>query len=61
NDSTTSLPLRHITQVTIEANGGDDDNDDKPPMPPTRHPMVNRLTSSIDESLVNLTLLSQDA
>ncbi|CAF0973422.1 unnamed protein product [Rotaria magnacalcarata] len=61
NDSTTSLPLRHITQVTIEANGDDDDNDDKPPMPPTRHPMVNRLTSSIDESLVNLTLLSQDA
>lgn len=30
-------------------------------MPPTRHPMVNRLTSSIDEALVNLALLSQDA
>ena len=37
------------------------DNDDKPPIPPTHHPMVNRLTSSIDESLVNLTLVSQHA
>ncbi|CAF0859347.1 unnamed protein product [Rotaria sordida] len=57
NDSTTLPPLRHITQITIGAN----DDNDKPPVPPTRHPMVNRLTSSIDESLVNLTFLSQDA
>jgi hypothetical protein len=42
-------------KITIGA-----DNDDKPPIPPTRHPMVNRLTSSIDESLVNLNRLSQD-
>jgi len=40
---------------------GADDHNDKPPIPPTRHPMINRLTSSIDESLVNLSLLSQDA
>lgn len=39
----------------------DDDHHDQPPIPPTRHPMVNRLTSTIDESLVNLTILSQDA
>ncbi|CAF0932381.1 unnamed protein product [Rotaria sp. Silwood1] len=57
NDLTTLPPFRHITQITIGAN----DDNDKPPIPPTRHPMVNRLTSSIDESLVNLTLLSQNA
>lgn len=39
----------------------DEDHHDQPPMPPTHHPMVNRLTSTIDESLVNLTILSQDA
>jgi hypothetical protein len=44
-------------KITIGAN----DHNDKPPIPPTRHPMINRLTSSIDESLVNLSLLSQDA
>ncbi|CAF0901098.1 unnamed protein product [Adineta ricciae] len=55
--SITSSPGRHITQITI---GADHDND-KPPIPPTRHPMVNRLTSSIDESLVNLSFLGQDA
>ena len=77
NDSKTSPPRRHITQVNtiricllyqsfkINVGNNDDDDDDdgnaKPPVPPTRHPMVNRLTSSIDEALVNLTLLSQDA
>ncbi|CAF0783343.1 unnamed protein product [Adineta steineri] len=55
--STATPTRRHVTQITI---GADDDND-KPPIPPTRHPMVNRLTSSIDESLVNLTFLGQDA
>jgi hypothetical protein len=35
--------------------------DDKPPIPPTRFPMVNRLTSNIDESLVNLNSSSQKA
>ena len=36
------------------------DTNEKPPVPPTYHPMVNRLASSIDESLVNLNTLSQN-
>ena len=40
--------------------GADDDNEN-PPIPPTHHPIINRLTSRIDESLVNLILYSQDA
>ena len=35
--------------------------DDTPPIPPTRYPMINRLTSNIDESLVNLNSSSQKA
>jgi hypothetical protein len=53
-----------VFKITVGAADDDEDDDDgnaKPPVPPTRHPMVNRLTSSIDEALVNLTLLSQDA
>jgi hypothetical protein len=73
NDNKNEQNPRHITQVKtyiyinirvnldIKITIGADDHNDKPPIPPTRHPMINRLTSSIDESLVNLSLLSQDA
>lgn len=49
-------------QISIGADEDEgEDGHQKAPVPPTRHPMVNRLTSSIDESLVNLTLLAQNA
>ena len=49
------FPLSRIRlQISIAANANE-----KPPVPPTYHPMVNRLASSIDESLVNLNTLSQ--
>jgi hypothetical protein len=47
--------------LNIKITIGSDGDNDKPPIPPTRYPIVNRLTSSIDESLVNLSLRTQDA